>query len=680
MTRLEHQNPADEGASPEPDPAAGQTSASSPEGADAKGEGAYRQPGGLKGRLLGVQQMGAVIARRIHRAGGVRAVIRRILEIQRNEGLEGIRSRVAERFGGGTEAARRNNYAAWIDQFDQLDDATRGAMRERIAGMQEAPLISVLMPTYNPELQWLREAIESVRNQLYPKWELVIADDASTDPEVRTALEAFARDDDRIKVTLRQQNGHISAASNSALALARGEWVALLDQDDRLAEHALFWVADAIGRDPSIQLIYSDEDKIDESGTRHDPYFKCAWNRDLFYSQNMFCHLGVYRKALLDDIGGFREGVEGAQDHDLVLRCIEKVGDAAIAHIPRVLYHWRVHSGSTAAGADAKSYAASAGERALSEHFSRTGIAASAEWVGHGYRVRYALPSPQPLVSLIIPTRNALELMRTCIGSILARTTYSNYEIIIVDNGSDDPAALEYFASLAQDARIRVLRDDSPFNYSALNNRAVEMARGVLVGLLNNDIEVSSPDWLSDMVSIALQPGVGAVGAKLLYPDGTLQHGGIVLGIGGVAGHASKHVRAPHRGYFGRTSLISSWSAVTAACLVVKREAYLAVGGLNESDLTVAFNDVDFCLKLKAAGYRNVLTPYAELYHHESATRGYEDNPEKRARFRTESDYMRREWTDWLKNDPAYSPNLTLQHEDFSLAWPPRVSRLPIDR
>ncbi len=572
------------------------------------------------------------------------------------------------------QTAMRNNYDEWIRQFDVVDDTRRAAIRTRVAAMGNAPLISVLMPTYNPDLDWLREAIESVRGQIYSNWELCIADDASTDLAVRPLLEAYARDDRRIKVTFRERNGHISAASNSALALATGEWVALLDQDDRLAEHALFWTADAIDRDPSLKLIYSDEDKIDEEGRRHDPYFKCDWNRDLFYSQNMFCHLGLYRRTLLDSIGGFREGVEGAQDHDLVLRCIEQTGDAAIGHIPRVLYHWRVHAGSTAAGADAKSYAAVAGERALREHFLRCNVGADVEWVGYGYRVRYGLPSPAPLVSLIVPTRNALELMRTCIESIRARTTYPNYEIIIVDNGSDDPAALEYFASLAAGDRVRVLRDDSPFNYSALNNRAVAAARGSLVGLINNDIEVRSPEWLSEIVSIALQPGVGAVGAKLLYPDDTLQHAGIVLGIGGVAGHANKHGRPPHRGYFGRTGLIGSWSAVTAACMVVRRDVFLSVGGLNETDLTVAFNDVDFCLKLKAAGYRNVLTPYAELYHHESATRGYEDNPEKRTRFRAESDYMRRRWSNWLKHDPAYSPNLTLQHEDFSLAWPPRVS------
>jgi len=337
-----------------------------------------------------------------------------------------------------------------------------------------------------------------------------------------------------------------------------------------------------------------------------------------------------------------------------------------------VLYHWRAHAASTAAAGAAKPYAAIAGERALNEHFERTGIKGSFQWVGNGYRARYALPNVLPLVSLIIPTRNSLSLVRQCIESIIKKTTYENYEIIIVDNGSDDPKALEYFASLTENERIRVLRDDRPFNYSALNNKAVSQAKGEFVGLVNNDIEVISPDWLSEMISIALQPGVGAVGARLLYPDGRLQHGGVVLGIGGVAGHANKYAEPPYQGYFGRTSLIGSYSAVTAACLVVRKSAYLEVKGLNEEDLSIAFNDVDFCLRLLEAGYRNVWTPYAELYHHESATRGEEDSPEKKARFSSEVRYMLKRWAGTLDKDPAYNANLTLTHEDFSLAWPPR--------
>lgn len=608
--------------------------------------------------------------------GGVKPAVRKALNLFVNEGFSGLLSRLRRRAGGPAQAVERHDYEEWIERYDRRDDKQRSAIQRRIEAMPHQPLISIVMPTYNPKPEWLTEAIESVRNQLYPKWELCIADDLSTDPAIRPLLTKYARLDSRIKVVFREKNGHICAASNSALELAGGEWVALLDHDDVLAEHALYCVANSIAANPLARLIYSDEDKLDTSGQRHDPYFKPDWNPDLFYSQNFFCHLGVYHKELLDKVGGFRGGVEGSQDYDLVLRCLEHVGTVAVHHIPRILYHWRVHADSTAGGTNAKPYAVLAGERALNEHFARQGIAGSVEWTGVGYRARYSLPDKLPLVTLVIPTRNGLSLMRQCIGSIVSKTTYTNYEVIVVDNGSDDLATLSYFESLTEDARFHVIRDDSPFNYSALNNKAVAQANGEFIALVNNDIEVISPDWLSEMVSLALQPGVGAVGAKLLYPDDSLQHGGVVLGVGGVAGHSNKFARQPSYGYFGRTGLIGSYSAVTAACLLVRKSIFLEVDGLNEKDLSIAFNDVDFCLRVREAGYRNVWTPYAELYHHESATRGFEDNPQKQARFAGEVMYMKQRWGDRLLTDPSYNPNLTLEHEDFSLACPPRVEPL----
>ncbi|MFM0231730.1 glycosyltransferase [Paraburkholderia sediminicola] len=570
----------------------------------------------------------------------------------------------------------RNDYLEWIRRYDSLDERAQFAMRERVKGMINPPLISVIMPTYNAKHEWLVAAINSVRSQIYQNWELCIADDASTDLGIRPLLERMAREDFRIKLVFREKNGHISAASNSAVELAGGDWVALLDHDDVLPPHALYCVAEAITKNPSARMLYSDEDKIDENGVRHDPYFKCDWNVDLFYSQNMFCHLGVYRRDILESIGGFREGLEGSQDYDLALRCIEQVGAEAIYHIPRVLYHWRSHSGSTAAGVGVKPYAAIAGERALNEHFSRSHMACAAEWVGNGYRVRYALPDKLPLVTVIIPTRNGLHLIRQCIERIIETTTYRNYEIVIVDNGSDEVAVLEYFDSVVSDSRIRVIHDDRPFNYSALNNNAVKHAEGDIIALVNNDVEVISPDWLSEMVSFAIQPSIGVVGAKLFYSNGTLQHGGVILGIGGVAGHANKHSMRPCRGYFERTGLVGSYSAVTAACMLVRKDIFLEIGGLNEKDLSIAFNDVDFCLRVREAGYRNVWTPYAELYHHESVSRGQENNPEKQARFQGEVLYMQQRWGGALLNDPMYSRNLTLDYEDFSLAWPPRVGAL----
>lgn len=613
------------------------------------------------------------LAKRAAGGGGLRAVLRKAYGVYRREGIAGVMHKLVWLRAGAPGIIGRDDYVDWVRRYDQVDDATRDAIRQHIAGFNRLPVISVVMPVYNPKPEWFAAAIDSVRGQLYPHWELCIADDVSTDPAVRPLIERYMSEDRRIKAVFREENGHISAASNSALALATGEWVALLDHDDLLPEHAFYHVANVIEQNPSARMIYSDEDKIDESGVRHDPYFKCAWNPELFYSHNMFSHLGVYERALLNEVGGFRVGYEGSQDYDLALRCIERTDIAAIHHIPRVLYHWRVHSESTAFSSDAKPYAAVAGERALNEHFERRGVDCKVEYIGYGYRARYALPARQPLVSLIIPTRNAAQLVRRCITSIFEKTTYANYEVILIDNGSDDPEALRYFESIAGDPRIRVLRDDSPFNYSALNNAAVEQANGELVGLLNNDVEVISPDWLSEMVALALQSEVGAVGAKLLYPDDTIQHAGLVLGILGVAGNAHKHLPRAARGYFGRAGLINAFSAVTAACLVVRTSIYREVGGLNERDLAIAYNDVDFCLRVGEAGYRNVWTPFAELYHHESATRGRDDDPVRRARFEREFEYMKERWGDCLKHDPFYSPNLTLARDDFGLAWPPRV-------
>ena len=613
----------------------------------------------------------------IKRNGSVRRAISKAWAVLKREGWDGVRRSVILHHSQVTNSVDfdRNDYAEWICRYDTLTDEARVTMRARIEFFPHRPLISVVMPVYNPPLNMLEDAIRSVQGQLYPYWELCIADDASTSKDIRPILERYAKEDSRIKVVFREKNGHISAASNSALQLANGKWVALLDHDDLLSEHALFWMAEAINQEPDVQMIYSDEDKIDEVGRRFEPYFKCDWNVDLFYSHNMFSHLGVYRTELLHEIGGFKLGMEGSQDYDLALRCIERIEPNQIHHVPHVLYHWRMHAESTAHFADAKPYAMLAGERTLNEHFQRRKIDAKAELIGYGYRIRYSLPDTPPLVSLIIPTRNGLVLLRKCVESILQKTTYPNYEILIVDNGSDDPATLEYFIDLKAEARVRVVRDDRPFNYSALNNAAAKLARGEVLGLLNNDLKVISPEWLSEMVSIALQPGRGAVGAQLWYPGETLQHGGVILGLGAsrVAGHAHHQMPKGQHGYFGRASLINSFSAVSAACLVIRKAIYEEVGGLNETDLQVGFNDVDLCLRLREKGYRNVWTPYAEFYHHESATRGYEDTPEKIARFDKEVQYMKQRWGDLLLHDPAYSPNLTLDHEDFSLAWPPRV-------
>ncbi|MEE4676791.1 glycosyltransferase [Pseudomonas alliivorans] len=612
----------------------------------------------------------------IRRGGGLSGTAKKAFKVWRARGIAGVIAQAKWAKGEAAHESKgnRNDYALWVERYDTLDEAGISHITNDVADWTDSPVISVIMPVYNPPLDLLREAIESVRAQLYTRWELCISDDASSEPGIIEFLKEIAAQDDRIKVIFREHNGHISAASNSALELATGHFIALMDNDDLLPRHALYWVARTIRENPDAGLIYSDEDKIDLKGVRSSPYFKSDWNEFLFRSQNMVCHLGAYRRDIVNEAGQFRLGFEGAQDYDLALRCIERLDRNQIIHIPRVLYHWRIHAGSTAMAGEEKPYASLAGVRALDEHLQRKGEIGVAGLSAMGmYRVRYTLPVSLPLVSLVIPTRNAHTLVKQCVDSIKRLTSYENYEIILIDNGSDDPESLEYFAQLDLEENVRVLRDDGPFNYSALNNAAVRIASGELIGLINNDIEVITPDWLSEMVAIALQPNVGAVGARLWYPDDTLQHGGVIVGLGGVAGHSHKDLPKGAPGYFCRAELIQEFSAVTAACLIVRKMVFEQVGGLEEEHLKIAFNDVDFCLKVKEAGYVNVWTPFAELYHHESATRGLEDTPEKQERFAKEIEYIKTRWPK-IQLDYSYNPNLTLDYQDFSLAWPPRTT------
>ncbi len=584
--------------------------------------------------------------------------------------------------GDAAERTVIESYEQWVDAYDTwtIGDLQRQADQARALAFQ--PLISVLMPVYNTPEKWLRHAIDSVRAQTYPNWEFCIADDASTAGHVRLLLEKAAADDKRIKLIFRDQNGHIAEASNSALKLASGDYVALLDHDDELAPNALFEVATALQTNREAAYLYSDEDKIDEDGRRNTPYFKPDWLPDLFHGQNYTSHLSVFRTAAVRAVGGFRKGFEGSQDWDLALRVIEEATPDRIVHIPRILYHWRAIPGSTALVLSEKDYPIDAARRALAEHFSRQGQSVEILPVQGGHwRVRHPLPDQPPLVSLIIPTRNGILVLKRCVDSILERTTYPNFEVIVVDNGSDDPATLQYLGALADGTHpllrphhtARVLRYDGAFNYSAINNFAVNSAAGGLIGLLNNDLEVINPDWLDEMASQALRPEIGCVGAMLYYPNDTIQHAGCVLGIGGVAGHAFKTLPRGTEGIFNRARLVQNYSAVTAACLVVRKAVYEQVGGLDEKDLAIAFNDIDFCLKVRAAGFLNLWTPFAEFYHHESASRGADDTPEKAGRFKNEVEKMLERWGPVLQQDPAYNPNLTLENEHFSLSPAPRM-------
>jgi glycosyltransferase involved in cell wall biosynthesis len=561
-----------------------------------------------------------------------------------------------------------SSYDQWIEKHDKLTDDDRGAIRRHIEAMSHIPLISIIMPVYNTPAELLRNAIDSVINQLYPYWELCIADDASTQPHIREILGEYEKRDNRIKIVYRSVNGHISEASNSALSIASGEFIALMDHDDELSEKALYRIADVINKYPQTEIIYTDEDKIDVDGRRFSPHFKSDWNQELFFSQNYISHLTVYSSRILKQAGGFRKGFEGSQDYDLTLRCINLTCPSRIYHLPEVLYHWRTIDGSTASNENAKNYSYEAGIKALEDHFrtEKGTVIELGPWPGT-YRVKYPIRDPEPLVSLLIPTYNGHELLKKCVESILNKTIYNNYEIIVINNRSDCPLTLQYLDELNRCKNINVVQYDKPFNFSAINNFAVQYAKGEFIGLINNDVEVISSEWLTEIMSYAIRPKIGAVGAKLLYSDGRIQHAGVIIGLGGVAGHSHKHLPGDTPGYFCRAIIPQALSAVTAACLIVSKTAYIEVGGLDEKNLAVAFNDVDFCLKLREAGYRNVWTPYALLYHHESVSRGHDDTPEKKARFSREAQFMKTKWGKKLLADPFYNKNLTLDREDFSI-------------
>lgn len=635
------------------------------------------------GRGLIRFRMGGFVLRRVSRArafsmmlSGVGGRVRRLSSFivrALNSGLGEATRQLFEDYRQRVLPSGVNQYARWALRYDTITSERMTDLQMRAERLsQVGPKISILLPTYQTPEPLLRRCLESVQAQAYPNWQLCVADDASPDVRVIEILDEYARSDARICVKRRKSNGHISAASNTALESATGDYIALLDHDDELRPHALLEMAEVIVANPEVELLYSDEDKIDMDGRRFDPYFKPDWDPDLLRSQNYLCHLTCIRIELARAVGGFREGFEGSQDHDLVLRCSERLSPELIRHIPKVLYHWRAIPGSTALTRDAKDYASSAGAKAVNEHLERCHPGARVEELSHGhYRVHWPLPRPLPKVSLVIPTRDRVELLRMCVQSILERTSYGNFEIVVVDNQSSDPRTLAYLAELECNGRVRVRRYDAPFNYSAINNWAVAQCDGDIVGLINNDIEIITPEWLEEMASHALRPDVGAVGAMLYYPDDTIQHAGVLLGVHGVAAHRYVGMPRGYPGHGGRARVAQCLSAVTGACLVVRRELYRQMRGLDES-LQVAFNDIDFCLRLREAGYRNIWTPFAELYHHESASRGSEDTEEKKQRFASEVEFMQRRWAGQLHNDPAYNVNLSLASRCSELSIPPR--------
>ena len=566
-----------------------------------------------------------------------------------------------------TTGVMEKSYPFWVE-FDEPRALQK--MKQTFTQAQSEVKFSIILPTYNTDPIYLKECIDSVLQQTHKNWELCIADDASTNAGTISTLKSYAQKHANIKLNLLSENGHISKSSNAALSMVSSDYVLLLDHDDTLPAHTLSFFAKAVTDNANAKVLYGDEDKIDEQGNRHQPHFKPDWNPDLLLSQNYICHPVVYKTSVLKKIGGFRIGVEGSQDHDLLLRATAGLTADEVIHLPFILYHWRVIENSTASNASAKSYTTDAGIEAIRYFLEQSGQNASVDkgQYPNTYKVNWTLPSEQPLVSLVIPTRDGYDILKQCLESIYNKTSYKNYEIIVVDNQTTCDKTLGLFNEYTNaKANFRVLKWDKPFNYSAINNFAVSQAKGDVVGLVNNDIEVINEGWLTEMASHALRPEIGCVGAKLYYPNDTIQHAGVILGIGGVAGHSHKYFHKSEPGYFTRLHLVQNMSAVTAACLLVRKSVFEEVGGLNERDLTVAFNDVDFCLKVHTAGYRNLFTPWAELYHHESISRGEEDTPEKVARFNKESEYMKNKWKKLLRNDTAYNPNLSDTHENFSL-------------
>lgn len=533
------------------------------------------------------------------------------------------------------------------------------------------PKISIIVPAYKTPEKFLKEMIESVTAQTYANWELCIADGSADTSEVENVVREYMEGDSRIKYVRLDTNKGISGNTNAALDMAKGDFVALLDHDDLLTEDALFEVVSALNKDNAIEVLYSDEDKVTyDLMTYFEPHMKPDFNIDLLRSVNYICHLFVVKDTIIKTIGGFDSKYDGAQDHDFILRAVDAA--TKVHHIPKVLYHWRCHQNSTAENPESKLYAYEAGKAAVAAHLERHNLKATvSDGVSHGiYRVDYQVQN-DPLISIIIPNKDHIEDLEKCIRSIDTKSDYTNYEYIIVENNSTEPETFEYYNQLQREnKKVKVIYWDGEFNFAAINNFGVKQANGDYLLFLNNDTEIINADCLRVMLGCCQREDVGIVGARLYYQDDIIQHAGVIMGFGGIAGHAFMGQDRFDYGYFSRAMCMQDYSAVTAACLMTKRSVFDEVGGYTEK-FKVAFNDIDFCCKVREKGHLVVYNPYAELYHYESKSRGAEDTPEKIARFSNEVDMFHERWSELLKaGDPYYNPNLTLSKADFSLkSW-----------
>ena len=556
-------------------------------------------------------------------------------------------------------------YGPWYEQYIPTREELE---KQRKKKWNYGPKISIIVPAYKTPEAFLRQLMDSLLAQTYANWELCIANASPEDASMEYVLKEYAKKDSRILWKKLEENKGIAENTNEAFAMATGEFAGLLDHDDLLAPNALYEVAKALETEPDIDVLYTDEDKVrgDEVLEHFQPHLKPDFNIDLLRSNNYICHFFVVRKSLLEKTGGFRREYDGAQDYDFIFRCTQAAGK--IHHIPEILYHWRTHQSSTADNPESKLYAFEAGKRAIEENLRQNGLIGEVSHTkDYGfYRVKYPVQG-EPLVSIIIPNKDAKEDLEKCIQSILEKSSYTNYEILIVENNSTGEEIFSYYKELSENSRIRLLRWKREFNYSAINNYGAKKAKGDYLLFLNNDTEVISPDWIEEMLGFCQRPDTGIVGARLYFGNNTVQHAGTVIGIGGIAGHMFTDMPRERSGYMHKAAIIQDLSAVTAACMMVKRQGFDEVQGFGEQ-LSVAFNDVDFCLRVREKQYLVVYDPYVELYHYESKSRGAEDSKEKVRRFQSEIEFMRCRWETLLKKgDPYYNKNLSLVKWNYSL-------------
>lgn len=634
----------------------------------------------------------ARLRRHRHLHGSWRNTVAHFCQVIVREGSSGLRERAVrfKRGGGDYEPEPAESYQRWIAKFDTLGDAKRARISDDVAGWSDRPVISIVL-MLGQTVDGVRETIDAVARQIYPHWALTIVVGAGAPSGVVQLAKCYTQEDPRFSMVSAPGGSDEEASINLAIRQLTSGFVAFPCVGDTYAADAFYWVARGARLHPDALLFYGDADIAERSGVRRWPFFKPEWDPLLILGLDFVSDCAFISSEAVRQASGLRMGAGDAARYDLVLRVACVVSGANVVHVPRIMVHLaqdglagkqlsvlaqgRAHIElAPSAGLDAYLDGAAT---AVVEQLARTGRAARVTHVYPGLplrRITYSVPQDPPHVTIIVPTRDGLSLLRRCIDSVIGKTSYPRYDVIIVDNGSTDPSTLTYFAELSSDPRISVFRDDQPFNFSAINNRAASEAKGQFLCLLNNDIEVISPDWLGVMIGHGVQPGVGAVGACLWYPDETLQHGGVLLGYGGVAGHLHHMLARGRIGYFGRAVVNQRLSAVTAACLLVSKAVYEEVGGLDES-LAVAFNDIDFCIRIRSAGYANVWTPDAQLYHFESASRGTDMAPEKFARFQSEVRSMRERWGKLLDSDPAYNPNLNLSSAlpQFALSDPPRA-------